>query len=158
MMELQNVPKNVKGSATLQEEQEYEILSTPQNLCLQLNMQQRMTFQAINGRRGPQSCEDHMPQYKGMPGTGNRSGYFMDHGGRRVQGTLGIAFEIKMKKISNKKERKGPTSSPTIKALNNHRYNFRNSYRIFLSFFFFFNEPKFIYFLHLKYSSMTSLA
>ena len=24
----------------------------------------------VNGRRGPWSCEDHMPQYRGIPGPG----------------------------------------------------------------------------------------
>jgi hypothetical protein len=28
-----------------------------------------------NGRRGPWSYEDYMPQYRGMPGPGTRSGW-----------------------------------------------------------------------------------
>ena len=31
-------------------------------------MWERMAYSAINGRRGPRSCEGSMPQYRGMPG------------------------------------------------------------------------------------------
>ena len=34
--------KELKGSVTLQEEQQYELNSTPQSWCLQLHMQQKM--------------------------------------------------------------------------------------------------------------------
>jgi hypothetical protein len=33
-----------------------------------------------NGRRGPWSCEDHMPQYRGMPGPGSGSGWVGEQG------------------------------------------------------------------------------
>jgi hypothetical protein len=33
-----------------------------------------MALSDINGRRGPWSCEGSMPQYRGMPGRGGRSG------------------------------------------------------------------------------------
>jgi hypothetical protein len=39
---------------------------------------------AINGRRGPWSCKDHMPQYRGMTGPGSRSGWVEEQGGGRV--------------------------------------------------------------------------
>jgi hypothetical protein len=52
-----------------------------------------------------------MPQYRGMPGPGNRSGCVGEQGegggGRRFsEGKLGkgITFEMKIKKISNKKK------------------------------------------------------
>jgi hypothetical protein len=34
-----------------------------------------MAFSVINRRRGPWSCESSMPQYRGMPGLGSRSGW-----------------------------------------------------------------------------------
>jgi hypothetical protein len=44
-----------------------------------------------------------MPQYKGMPGPRSRSGWVGEQGGGRVQGAFRIAFEMYIKKISNKK-------------------------------------------------------
>jgi hypothetical protein len=44
-----------------------------------------------------------MPQYRGMPGPRSGSGWVGEQGGGRVQGTFGVAFEMQMKKISNKK-------------------------------------------------------
>jgi hypothetical protein len=44
-----------------------------------------------------------MPQYRVMPGPRSRSGWVGEQGGRRVQGTFGIAFEMYIKKISNNK-------------------------------------------------------
>jgi len=38
----------------------------------------------INGRRGPWSCEDHMPQYRRMPELGSRSGWVVEQGRGRV--------------------------------------------------------------------------
>jgi hypothetical protein len=37
-----------------------------------------------------------------MPGPRSRSGWVREQGGGRVWGTFGIAFEIYIKKISNK--------------------------------------------------------
>ena len=47
---------------------------------LQLHMQQRMAQSIINGRRGLWSCEGSMPQYRGMPGPGSRSGWVGEQG------------------------------------------------------------------------------
>jgi hypothetical protein len=44
-----------------------------------------------------------MPQYMEMPGTRSRSGWVGEQGRRRVYGTFRIAFEMYIKKISNKK-------------------------------------------------------
>jgi hypothetical protein len=44
-----------------------------------------------------------MPQYRGMPGPRSRSGWVGEQGGERVYGTFGIAFEMYIRKISNKK-------------------------------------------------------
>ena len=45
-----------------------------------------------------------MPQYRGTPGPRSGSGWIGEQGGGRVQGTFGIAFEMQIKKISNKKK------------------------------------------------------
>jgi hypothetical protein len=34
--------------------------------------------------RGPWSCKDYMPQYRGMPGPVSGSGWVGEHGGDRV--------------------------------------------------------------------------
>jgi hypothetical protein len=73
MKELEKVPKEIKGSASLQEEQQYELTSTPRTVSLVAYV-----------RRGPWSCEDHMAQYREMPGPGSRSGWVGEQGGERV--------------------------------------------------------------------------
>jgi hypothetical protein len=47
---------------------------------LQPHMQQRMALSIINGRRGPWSCEGLMPQCRGMPRPGSRSGWIAEWG------------------------------------------------------------------------------
>jgi hypothetical protein len=47
-----------------------------------------------------------MPHYRKMPGPGSRSGWVWDQDGGRVWWNFGIAFELQMKKISNKKRRR----------------------------------------------------
>jgi hypothetical protein len=42
MEELEKAPKELKGSATLYVEQQYELTSKPQSSCLQLHMKQKM--------------------------------------------------------------------------------------------------------------------
>jgi hypothetical protein len=44
-----------------------------------------------------------MAQYRGMPRPRSRSGWVGQQGGGRVYGTCRIAFEMYIKKISNKK-------------------------------------------------------
>jgi hypothetical protein len=73
MKELEKVPKELKGFATLQGEQQYELTSTPIAVSLVAYVAEDGLV-TISGRRGPCSCEDHMPQYRRMPGLGNRSG------------------------------------------------------------------------------------
>ena len=53
MEELEKIPKELKGFATLQVEQQYELPSTPQSSCVQLHMYQEMAQSAISGKRGP---------------------------------------------------------------------------------------------------------
>ena len=71
-------------------------------------MQQRMALSVINERRGPWSSEGFMPQYRGMPGPGKRSGWGGEQrewGGDKgfSEGKLGkgITFKMYIKKISN---------------------------------------------------------
>jgi hypothetical protein len=62
------------------------------------------------GGEAPWSCEDYMPQYRGMPGPGMEVG---EVGEQEEEGRYrrflekklekGVAFEMYMKKISNKK-------------------------------------------------------
>jgi hypothetical protein len=77
--ELEKVLKELTGSATLYDEQQYELTSTSQN-CVS------RCICSINGRRGPWSCKDHMPQYRGMPGPGIRLGGIGSRGGEDIGG------------------------------------------------------------------------
>ena len=52
MEELEKVPKELKGSATLQVEQHYELTSTPELLTLAAYVS-KDDLVAINGKRGP---------------------------------------------------------------------------------------------------------
>jgi hypothetical protein len=45
-----------------------------------------------------------MLQYRGTPGPRSGSGWVGEQGRGTVQGTFGIAFEMQIKKISNKKK------------------------------------------------------
>jgi hypothetical protein len=77
-----------------------------------------MVFWVINGRRGPWSCEDFMPQYRGMPGPGSGSGWV----GKQGEGGEDRGFsERKLRKghlklacYSALVPLKGPTASPQI--------------------------------------------
>ena len=42
----------------------------------------------------PWSCKDYMPQYRGMPEPGSRSGWVGEQGRESVWGTFSIAFEV----------------------------------------------------------------
>jgi hypothetical protein len=42
MEELEKVPKELKGSATLEVEQQYELTSVPRSVCLWLQIYQKM--------------------------------------------------------------------------------------------------------------------
>jgi hypothetical protein len=66
---------------------------------------------AINGRRGPRSCESSIPQCRRMPGLGiGVGGLGVGEGGEDrgfSEGKLGKGITFEMKKISNKRrERK----------------------------------------------------
>ena len=87
MEELEKVPKELKGSATLKVEQQCELTSTP---CLpELQMYQKMAWLAISGKRGPLVVQTlYVPQYRGTPGPRSGSGW------GSIWGTFGIALEM----------------------------------------------------------------
>ena len=96
MEEVEKGPKDLKGFAAPQEEQQYEPTSTPppelpgtkpptkeytwRNPWLQLHMQQRMALSDINWRKGPWSSEGSMPQCRGMPEQGRESEWVGEQG------------------------------------------------------------------------------
>ena len=57
-----------------------------------------MTLSGINGRIGPWSCEGWLPQDRGMPEQGIRSGWVNDQGER---GWDRVVFGGKMRKGDN---------------------------------------------------------
>ena len=83
--------------SSTKKEHQYELTSTlraPWNYTTnqRKHMMELATFEAedgllwsvINGRRVPLSWEDYMPQYRGMPGPGSRSGWVGEQGRTRV--------------------------------------------------------------------------
>jgi hypothetical protein len=97
MVELEKGFKELKGFAAPYVKQQYKPTNTPraprsksptrEYTWLQLHMYQRMPLLVINGRRDPWSCEGSMPQYRGMPGTGNMSEWVGEQGrGDRIGG------------------------------------------------------------------------
>jgi hypothetical protein len=56
-----------------------------------------------------------MPQYRGMPGPRSGSGWVGEQGEGRISETFGIAFEMYIKKISNKKKEKNSKQKMTHK-------------------------------------------
>jgi hypothetical protein len=64
-------------------------------------MWQRMAYLVFSGRRSPWSCEGSVPQYRGLPGPVNGSGWVTEHGeGGQERGFLewnlgkGLTFEM----------------------------------------------------------------
>jgi hypothetical protein len=61
-----------------------------------------MALWDINERRGPWSCEGSVPQYRGIPGQGSRSGWLSEQwergwdgrGGSEGKSGKGIKFEM----------------------------------------------------------------
>jgi hypothetical protein len=69
MEELEKVPKELKGTATLYVEQQYELTSTPELLC-----NKRWPSQPSLEREALWTLKLYMPQYRGMPGPKRGSG------------------------------------------------------------------------------------
>jgi hypothetical protein len=88
--ELEKVPKKLKGSASLQKEQKYELTSTPRAYVSSCICSRRWpSWPSL----APWSCKLYMPQYRGAPGPRSGSGWVGDVAGR-IWETFGIAFEL----------------------------------------------------------------
>ena len=93
MEELEKVPKELKGSATLLMEQQYELTSTPRARVSSCICSRRWPSRPSLGREAPWSCKLYMPQYRGTPGPRSGSGCIGEWGGS-LWGTFGIALEM----------------------------------------------------------------
>ena len=79
MEELAKVPKELKGSATLQVQQQYELISTPELVSLAAYVAEDGLF-GQHWEERPCSCKLYMPQYRGMPGPRNESVWVGEQG------------------------------------------------------------------------------
>jgi hypothetical protein len=74
MEELEKVPKELKVSATLWLEQQYELTSTPgAHVCSCMCIRRWPSRPSVE-REAHLSCKLYMPQYRGMPGSRSGSG------------------------------------------------------------------------------------
>jgi hypothetical protein len=95
MEELKKVSKELKRSATLSEEQHYELTSTPELLTLAAYVSKddlvghHWKERPIGQANVIWSGKRYMPQYRGMPGPKNGNGWVGEWGG-----TFGIALEM----------------------------------------------------------------
>jgi hypothetical protein len=78
MEELEKAPKELKGSATLYVEQQYEVTSTPGVHISSCIYSRRWPSNPSLGRETPWSCKLYMPQYRGTPGPRSGSGWVGD--------------------------------------------------------------------------------
>jgi hypothetical protein len=81
MEKLEKAPKELKGSATLLVEQQYELTSTPRAHISSCICIRRWPSQPSLGREAPWSCKLYMLQYRGMPGPRSRSVWVGEQGG-----------------------------------------------------------------------------
>jgi hypothetical protein len=88
MEELEKVPRELKGSASLWVEQQYELTSILRDCASSCICTRRWSSQPSLGREAPWSYKLY------MPGPRSGSGWVGEQGGGRVQGTFGIAFEM----------------------------------------------------------------
>ena len=79
MEELEKVPKELKGSATLQVEQHYELTSTPELLTLAAYVSKGPNRPSLE-REAHWTGKLCMPQYRGKPGPKRGSGWVGDWG------------------------------------------------------------------------------
>jgi hypothetical protein len=80
MEELEKVPKELKGSATLLVEQQYELTSTPRAHVSSCICSRRWPIWPSLGREVPRSYKLYMPQYREMPGPRSGSGWVGEQG------------------------------------------------------------------------------
>jgi hypothetical protein len=81
MKELEKVPKELKGSATLQVELQYELTSTHRAHISSRICSRRWPSQPSLEREATWSCKLYMPQYRGTPGPRSGSGWVGEGGG-----------------------------------------------------------------------------
>jgi hypothetical protein len=79
MEELEKVPKELKGSATLKVEQEYELTSTPRARVSSCICSRRWPSRPSLVREAPWLANS-MPQYRGTPEPRNGSGWVGEQG------------------------------------------------------------------------------
>jgi hypothetical protein len=84
MEELEKVLKELKASATLFVEQQYELTSTTRARVSSCIYSRRWPSRPSLGREAPWYCKLYMPQYRGMPGPRNGSGWV----GEQVRGRV----------------------------------------------------------------------
>jgi hypothetical protein len=84
MEKLEKAPKELKGSATLQVEQQYELISTPRTRVSSFICSRRWPNRPSLGREAPWSSKLYMPQYRGIPGLKGGSEWVGKQGGGRV--------------------------------------------------------------------------
>ena len=75
MEELEKIPKELKGSATLQVEQQYELTRTPGACVSSCICIRRWPSRPSVEREAHGSCKLYMPQYRGTPGPRSGSGW-----------------------------------------------------------------------------------
>jgi hypothetical protein len=81
MEELEKVPKELKGSATLLVEQQYELSSTPRAHVSSFICIRRWPSWPSLGRESSWSCKLYMPQYRVTPGPRSGIGWVGEWGG-----------------------------------------------------------------------------
>jgi hypothetical protein len=88
MEELEKVPKELKGSATLQVEQPYKLTSTPGACVSSCICSRRWPSRPSLVREAPRSCKLYMPQYRETPGPRSGSGWVGEQGGGECIGNF----------------------------------------------------------------------
>jgi hypothetical protein len=86
--------QELKGSATLQVDQQYELTSTPRAHASRCICSRRWPSWPSLGSEAPWPSKLYMPQYSGTPGSRSGSEWVGEQGRGRVEGTFGIALEM----------------------------------------------------------------
>jgi hypothetical protein len=81
MEELEKVPKELKGSTTLQAERQHKLTSTPKAHVSSCICSRLWPSLPSLGRKTPWSCKLYKPQFRGMPGSRSGSGWVREQCG-----------------------------------------------------------------------------